>query len=105
MTGPNSELTTLADFRATLQADTPPDALNPALAALWYDANGDWERAHTILQADDSEDGAWVHAYLHRVEGDLNNAGYWYRRANRSPSAAPLEEEWASIAQELLARG
>ncbi|MEX1018146.1 MAG: hypothetical protein WDZ49_00730 [Litorilinea sp.] len=95
---------TLDEFRASLTEDAPPEGSSPALAALWYDANSDWHRAHTILQDDEGADGAWAHAYLHRVEGDLPNAGYWYRRANRAPSGAPLEEEWSAIAQELLAR-
>lgn len=93
---------TFAEFRDSLQQDSPPE-LSSALQALWYDAKGDWGKAHTLAQAQDDANGAWVHAYLHRVEGDLSNAGYWYRRANRPPSSASLEDEWAQIAQELLA--
>lgn len=95
---------TLEQFRATLTQATPPDGLGPALTALWYDAKGDWERAHTAAQADGSNDGAWVHAYLHRVEGDLGNAAYWYRRAGRPTAQNELRDEWAEIAAELLTR-
>ena len=93
---------TLDDFRATLERDAPPDVA-PLLRALWHDAKGDWERAHAIAQDVDDERGAWVHAYLHRKEGDEGNAGYWYRRARRPHSSVPLEEEWNEIAAALLA--
>jgi hypothetical protein len=75
-----------------------------ALQALWYAAHDDWDRAHGVVQEDQSAEGAWVHAYLHRVEGDLSNAGYWYRRAGKPASDAPLDAEWASIAVALLGR-
>jgi hypothetical protein len=94
----------LAEFRASLSQDAPPDNLSLALQSLWYDANGAWEKAHTLAQGQEDADGAWVHAYLHRVEGDLSNAGYWYRRANRPPASLPLPEEWDAIAAELLDR-
>jgi hypothetical protein len=71
---------TLADFTATLNRPAPPD-VSPALVALWHDARGDWARAHNIAQDIDDASGAWVHAYLHRREGDLANARYWYRQA------------------------
>jgi hypothetical protein len=72
---------------------------------LWYDAHGDWHRAHECAQEDAGKDGSWVHAYLHRKEGDQSNAGYWYARARRSMPAASvtLEAEWAEIARALLA--
>ena len=73
------------------------------LKALWHDRKGDWRQAHEIAQDVSSEEGAWVHAYLHRKEGDLSNAGYWYRRARRSESRADLDREWEEIAQHLLA--
>lgn len=92
---------TLEEFRATLAQDAPPD-VGPALVALWHDAKGDWTRAHEVAQDVDDESGAWVHAYLHRKEGDESNAGYWYRRAGKSHAADALDAEWARIVQALL---
>ena len=82
----------------------PSDGLSPALRALWHLARGEWDAAHTCAQREPGPDGAWVHAHLHRVEGDLANAGYWYRRAERPPADSPLDEEWEEIAAALLAR-
>jgi hypothetical protein len=93
------------EFRATLSAGTPPAGLNAPLQSLWYAAKGDWNRAHQLVQDDNGRDAAWVHAYLHRVEGDLGNAGYWYRRADRPASTAPLDDEWAEIGKALLGAG
>ena len=94
---------TLAEFRATLGERTPP-AVGEALVALWHDAKGDWNAAHETAEAIEDETGAWVHAYLHRKEGDASNAAYWYRRAGRDVvRGAPLDEEWSQIATELLA--
>jgi hypothetical protein len=92
---------TLDEFNATLTVATPP-VVPPLLLALWYDARGDWEKAHTLAQEVDDASGAWVHAYLHRKEGDLDNAGYWYRRANRLVATDSLGAEWARIAMALL---
>jgi hypothetical protein len=89
-------------FRASLAADAPATALSPPLAALWWAAKGDWDKAHQVAQETDDPAGAWVHAYLHRVEGDLSNAGYWYRRARRTVQTGPLDAEWTAIAAELL---
>lgn len=82
---------------------TPPAGLSLALQALWHDARGDWEGAHGCAQDDHGRDGSWVHAYLHRKEGDIGNAGYWYSRAGRAmPSKhTTLDDEWAAIAREL----
>lgn len=88
-------------FKLSLNAGAPPGSASPALIALWHAAKGDWERAHEVAQTDESQNGSWVHAYLHRVEGDLSNAGYWYRRAGRDVPADSLEEEWANIASAL----
>lgn len=77
------------------------DGLPPLHAALWWEARGEWDRAHAIVQAEEDADAAWVHAYLHRREGDLPNADYWYRRAGRRRPAVPLEEEWAQLAAAL----
>ncbi len=93
----------LSTFKQSLDQDAPPADLGPALAALWHEAKGDWDQAHRLAQAQDDAQGAWVHAYLHRVEGDLGNAGYWYRRADKPPSSAPLQQEWDKIAGALLA--
>ena len=90
-------------FQASLDQAAPPAGLGPALAAMWHDAKGDWEAAHRLAQSEDDADGAWVHAYLHRVEGDLANAGYWYRRAGKPASQQPLPDEWTTIVQTLLA--
>ena len=89
-------------FRATLEDATPPPGVSPALAALWHEAKGDWDAAHRLAQVEDDADGAWAHAYLHRVEGDLSNAGYWYRRAGKPPSEQPLRDEWTTIVRALL---
>jgi hypothetical protein len=93
---------TLDEFEQSTAAATPPEGLTPALTALWHDARDDWNRAHTVAQDIDDETGAWVHAYLHRKDGDLGNAGYWYRRAGRRPSSGDLTEEWRQIVRALL---
>jgi hypothetical protein len=69
---------------------------------MWHDARGDWEKAHRLIQQQNDRDGAWVHAYLHRQEGDNANAAYWYSRANRPVSLAALELEWEEIVSALL---
>jgi len=95
---------TFEDFKNSLSGATPPQQLNSLLQALWYEGKGDWQAAHNIAQDIHSNDGSWIHAYLHRVEGDLGNASYWYSRANRKMPSATLKEEWRAIAEELLAR-
>ena len=82
----------------------PPASLSLSVQALWHDARGDWDRAHGCAQDDPGRDGSWVHAYLHRKEGDLGNAGYWYTRAGRrTPTqSVSLAKEWEEIARELL---
>ncbi len=81
--------------------DRPEPPTSPAQAALWWAARGEWQRAHEAAQSDDGVDAAWVHAYLHRVEGDLENARYWYGRANKPVAAGPLDAEWQAIASSL----
>ena len=83
-----------------------PTGASGALRALWHDARGDWDTAHDCAQEDKSRDGSWVHAYLHRKEGDEGNAGYWYARAGRQmPTAGTtLAAEWEAIARELAGR-
>jgi len=95
----------LEGFAASLTAPAPPPGLSRALAALWYEANGDWDRAHRLAQEERGAAGAWVHAYLHRVEGDAGNAAYWYRRAGQPVAEGTTREEWRAIAAALLAEG
>ncbi len=92
----------LQTFKNSLNDTVPPAGLTPAVQALWYDARGDWPAAHDCLQSDDTRSGAWVHAYLHRKEGDASNAAYWYRRAAQPVAAGSLETEWDVIAGALL---
>lgn len=94
-----------AEFAASIARDaTPPVELSPVLRALWYDAKGDWSKAHALSQEDSGKNGSWTHAYLHRKEGDAENAAYWYARAGRKAPGAEvtLAEEWQKIARELL---
>lgn len=95
---------TLEEFRLSQSSNNPPADLSHALTGLWWDAKGDWKRAHESAQQDEGPAGAWVHAYLHRKEGDISNAGYWYRRAAKPPSKAPIEEEWTEITEALLSK-
>jgi len=92
---------TPADFKASLSAAAPADVAAP-LAALWWAAKGQWDQAHKIVQDEDDANSAWVHAYLHRVEGDLGNAGYWYRQAGQPAAKDSLESEWERIVSTLL---
>ena len=92
---------TIDEFRASLSAADPP-AVSAALRALWHDARGDWNAAHTVAQAIDGPTGARVHAYLHRKEGDLANAGYWYRHADQPVATDSLTAEWERLVAELL---
>ena len=94
---------TLEAFVTSLEADVPSPALAKPLAALWWARRGDWAAAHAIAQDEAGADAAWVHAYLHRAEGDAGNAAYWYRRAGRPVAAGPLPAEWDAIATALLA--
>ena len=95
---------TLDELKATLTSATPPAGLPPLILALWHDGRGDWDAAHRIAQDITSDDGAWIHAYLHRKEGDLGNAGYWYQRAGRPVATTSLDDEWAELVGALLAR-
>ena len=91
------------EYRATLLDTQPPPHLSLALQALWWDAKGDWERAHECVQVNEAElTSAWVHAYLHRKEGDRSNAAYWYRRASKAMPPDAFEAEWLSIVASLL---
>ena len=92
----------MADLKASLGNPKPADGLAPPLAALWWAAKGDWDAAHKIVQDESTKDAAWVHAYLHRVEGDLSNAGYWYRRADKPVAKDVLDAEWQRIVSALI---
>lgn len=95
----------IEEFESSLETtETPPESLSVELKALWHYGKGDWEKAHELCQNAGSSDGDWVHAYLHRVEGDLSNASYWYHRSGQSRFEGTLKEEWRSIVQDLLSR-
>ncbi|TMJ04310.1 MAG: hypothetical protein E6G97_07340 [Alphaproteobacteria bacterium] len=96
---------TLSELNASLTAPEPPHGLAPPVQSLWWAAHGEWEKAHAIVMKDDSREAAWVHAYLHRVEGDLPNASYWYRTAGKPVATGTLETEWTAIAGALLGAG
>jgi hypothetical protein len=91
---------TPAAFTRSLSQETPPARLSPALTALWWLGKEDWDNG--LVADEDAADCAWVHAHLHRVEGDLDNAGYWYRRARQEPLHGKLADEWAAIAAALF---
>ena len=90
------------EFKRSVAESKPPTGLSPALAALWWAAKDDWQRAHQLVMNESGAECAWVHAYLHREEGDLDNARYWYRQARREPAQGELAAEWAAIAAALL---
>jgi hypothetical protein len=93
---------TYEEFRTSLAFDDPPPDMPPLVAALWHLDKDDWHAAHEIAQSIESREAAWVHAHLHRVEGDIWNADYWYRRADRTRPEASLEDERAAIVKALL---
>jgi hypothetical protein len=92
----------LSEFKRTLSKAKPPTGLAPSLTALWWAGKDDWDTAHKIVMDEADKESAWVHAYLHRVEGDLPNARYWYRQAQRPVASQPLAAEWDAIAEALL---
>lgn len=92
---------TLQEFKSLLKEQQPPPVA-VLLQALWYQAKGDWEEAHNLAQDIHTPDGSWIHAYLHRVEGDIGNAQYWYHRTNKKMPKQSLQEEWDAIVNELL---
>ncbi len=93
---------TLQEFKASLNSAQPPQGISKVLEAMWYEGKGDWEASHNIAQDIHSKEGSWIHAYLHRKEGDEGNAAYWYARAGRKMPSVNLGEEWDNICQELL---
>lgn len=92
----------LAEFKSSLTRDDPPAALSAPLAALWWDAKGDWTRAHDLVDELESQDGMAVHAYLHRKGGQNENADYWYARAGRQHLRPEFAAEWQSLTDSLL---
>ncbi len=96
---------TPAEFHQSLTATSVPRSIAPALAALWWARKGDWDKAHKIVMDESGRDAAWVHAYLHRVEGDTGNAAYWYREAKQPVAAGTLDREWEAIVAALLGAG
>jgi hypothetical protein len=96
---------TIEEFRASLSEEAPPAGLAPLLTALWWDAKGNSDRAHNIAQdVSSGQETAWVHAYLHRKEGDADNAGYWYKRARQPIPENSSDDEWRQITTVLLHR-
>jgi len=89
-------------FVGSLDRNAPPPAATPMLRAVWHGLRGDWNAAHELAQAQDDAEGAWVHAWLHRIEGDLGNADYWYRRAGRPSRRGDTREEGLEIARALM---
>lgn len=96
------QIMTFEEYKKSLQESQVPEQLSNPLKALWYEAQGNWEKAHDYAQAENDSESAWVHAYLHRKEGDTMNAQYWYTRASRSMPDMTLEQEWEKITKILL---
>jgi len=92
----------LTQFKESFNSELPDAALSPQLKSLWYDGKGNWQQAHNQVDHLNDQSSAWVHAYLHRKEGDTWNADYWYRRAGKSRPDISLEEEWEQLLLELL---
>lgn len=94
---------TLDEFKNSLTQPGPPDGLSPYLQALWHEGKGNWDRAHEIVQDIETQEASWIHAYLHRKEGDESNARYWYGRARKSfPTGTSLDDEWESLVERLM---
>ena len=93
---------TIEDFQKTLTGTEPEDSFPDKLKSLWHDGKGDWDRAHSIIQTIPDKQASAIHAYLHRKEGDLGNAGYWYSRADRERPTVSLEDEWTALVKETL---
>jgi hypothetical protein len=91
-----------AEFKRSISHTVPPKGLSPALTALWWAGKNSWDKAHRIVMSEEDTDCAWVHAYLHRLEGDLDNARYWYRQAKRKPPRGDHASEWDAIVSALL---
>jgi hypothetical protein len=95
---------TYEEFQSSLTDESPPQDLPPLAAAMWWDAKGDWARAHEIAQELTTADAAWIHAYLHRKEGETSNAAYWYGKAGKPLCLTTFKEEWIEIVQRMIGR-
>jgi hypothetical protein len=93
---------TFQEFKSTLGKSNPPDGISDLLKAMWYDGKEDWNASHNIAQDIHTQEGSLIHAYLHRKEGDIGNASYWYQKAGRPLCKVSLQEEWDAIVRELL---
>jgi hypothetical protein len=93
---------TFEEFTASLKENEPPKLLIPLLKALWYDGKEDWESSHNVAQDIDDNNGSWIHAYLHRKEGDISNARYWYSKAGKPTPNVSLKEEWESLVKHFI---
>jgi hypothetical protein len=93
---------TLQDFKNSLTRNSPPQNIKSVLESLWYDGKNNWEKAHNIAQEIHTPSGSWVHAYLHRKEGDIANASYWYHMANKPLPSMALDKEWESLVSAFL---
>jgi len=93
---------TVQKFKESISETTPPDDLSDHAKSLWYDAKKDWKRAHEIIQDIEDKNASWIHAYLHREEGDISNADYWYHRAGKKRPEMTLEKEWEQIVTAML---
>jgi hypothetical protein len=91
------------EFQASLKGASPPETLSGLAQAMWWDGKGDWTRAHEMAQGAETPEAAWVHAYLHRKEGNAENAIYWYQQAGKPHSQLSFDAEWAEISRALLA--
>jgi len=91
-----------ADYKNSLSHSSPGNSLSVYLKALWYDAKGDWDKAHEVIQDVPDKNASWIHAYLHRKEGDVGNADYWYDKAERKRPNISLDEEWENIVKAFL---
>ena len=94
----------IESFISSLSKERPPAGSSPLLQALWHDGKNNWQKAHEIAQDIETSDGSWIHAYLHRKEGDSSNAAYWYRRAGKPLPDVSLDTEWKQIVSALLAQ-
>lgn len=93
---------TFNEFNNSLSKSIPPSSISGYLLSLWYDGKNEWEKAHTTIQDIEDKTAAWIHAYLHRKEGDIGNADYWYNRSGRKRPDLSLKDEWEAIVKELL---
>lgn len=92
----------LSEFKESLSANEVPQHISEYLKTMWHDAKNDWHKAHTLIQDIEDSKAAWIHAYLHRKEGDISNAGYWYKKAGKQRPSVSLDKEWEEIVTALL---